>query len=396
MSIEQQTVYKLVDVILDKGLPFVASYLEKMISRSIIVTDNAGQMHYPKFSKSTAQFDNTLTKILPVINKQNYYYQESTRCLYFYIKCSKAGAFIIVKNISIDMVVETVSILIEARLTIKCYFSNLNKIKSSKDKFEKELAEYLFLNNNVQLKEIINQYEKNLDLSRPYFVEIMEITGSDKDVDLEQIRSYAEEYLKMIKFDAIPIIHSKYLTIIAPTGFRSNISDINRQLPMQNSIHQFKELCENKFDIVTSIGIGQAYQLIDLRKSYYEALIALTLSRLMGKENFVRQFNDLGVYCLIFSQDISLVRSYCYKALGPLIENNDEAKDGLLSTLRKLLDSNVNWRATAESLFIHVNTLHYRVEKIEKLLKVDLFTMDTRSNLYSAIKVWDTLNINGF
>ncbi|WP_198142797.1 helix-turn-helix domain-containing protein [Syntrophomonas zehnderi] len=46
------------------------------------------------------------------------------------------------------------------------------------------------------------------------------------------------------------------------------------------------------------------------------------------------------------------------------------------------------------SLFIHINTLYYRINKIEHLLELDLSRMDTRVNLYTAIKIWDMLKCN--
>lgn len=53
-------------------------------------------------------------------------------------------------------------------------------------------------------------------------------------------------------------------------------------------------------------------------------------------------------------------------------------------------------KSTADSLHIHVNTLYYRINKIEQLLDLDLSKMSAQVELYTAIKVWDTLKINGF
>jgi DNA-binding PucR family transcriptional regulator len=66
-----------------------------------------------------------------------------------------------------------------------------------------------------------------------------------------------------------------------------------------------------------------------------------------------------------------------------------------MPTLRMLLDNNFNTRATADNMFVHVNTVHYRIGKIEQLLDIDLSAMSTRVELYTAVKVWDTLEVNG-
>lgn len=85
------------------------------------------------------------------------------------------------------------------------------------------------------------------------------------------------------------------------------------------------------------------------------------------------------------------MKDFCLQILGKLIEHDDKTDGELLPTLRKLLDSNVNMKSTADSLFIHVNTLYYRVSKIEELLDIDFSDMSSRVNLFIAIKVWDTL-----
>ena len=62
-------------------------------------------------------------------------------------------------------------------------------------------------------------------------------------------------------------------------------------------------------------------------------------------------------------------------------------------TLRTLFDTNFSYKLTAEKLFIHVNTVRYRCDKIALLLAVDLNQPDTRFNLYAAFRVGDVLKV---
>ncbi len=66
-----------------------------------------------------------------------------------------------------------------------------------------------------------------------------------------------------------------------------------------------------------------------------------------------------------------------------------------MTTLRKLVDNNFNRKAAADSLFIHINTLYYRLTKIEEILGVNMSKIDTKLNIFLAIKVYDTLCMNG-
>ncbi len=72
-----------------------------------------------------------------------------------------------------------------------------------------------------------------------------------------------------------------------------------------------------------------------------------------------------------------------------MLEYDHDCNADLQITLRTLLDDNFNYKATAEKLFIHVNTVRYRAEKIAQLLNIDLNDPDTRFNLYAALRVGD-------
>lgn len=378
----------MVDGILDQGLPFVASYLEKIISRPIIITDDAGKIHYPAV-EYPARIEALFMQLPPHICEGHYYHKEASDYLYYHIGCNGTSAYIIVKNIAQEAVPKTLSILAEAKLAIKCYFYNFNNTTKNKGKGQKEQAEYLFFHNEPHIREIIKIIAQNLDSNKLYFAEIMEVDGFAEHIDWQAVYLYSRDYLKKAKLEVIPLAWSKRLLLIVSICFNNNTLELNPDWP--KFINKFKEAIETRFKIIVSKGIGRVYPLADLDKSYNEACLALKLSRLMEKSNFSQKFSDLGVFSLLFSQETEAIKNYCLKSLGQILEYDEKNNSALLPTLRILLDTSVNWKQTADTLFIHVNTLYYRVEKIEKLLNVDLSKMETRTNLFIAIKVWDTL-----
>jgi len=62
-----------------------------------------------------------------------------------------------------------------------------------------------------------------------------------------------------------------------------------------------------------------------------------------------------------------------------------------METLRNYFDTNLNTNETAERLYLHINTLRYRLKRIEELTNTSLQKMDDRCNLYIALKVHDVL-----
>ncbi|MEU9701615.1 helix-turn-helix domain-containing protein [Streptomyces sp. NPDC047981] len=76
---------------------------------------------------------------------------------------------------------------------------------------------------------------------------------------------------------------------------------------------------------------------------------------------------------------------YVDTVLGPLLEADQGSRAMLLETLKVFLDHNCSWARTADALHLHVNTVHYRIERIEGLTGRDLSRLDHRLDLRAAL-----------
>jgi len=383
------SVYYLVDGVLDEGLSFIAKYVENKLQHSIIITDQEGHMHYPSEVSYSRTVDDVFITIPSQIAGRDYYYQPGSGYLYYRVRCNGHSAYVIAQGIPVEQISQAMSVLIETRLAIKCYFTKLHK---GNEHLEKELADYLFNNSNASISDIAKQSENRLEMGRSYFVTLVETEEFSAGSNVQLVRSYLCECLKNDKFDAVPVTWSNSLTMIIPV---CNSADRLDEQPNWPAFERYQEILEKRFNLSLSQGIGQVYPLNELRKSFYEARVALTLPRLLGRNHYVQKYSELGLYYPIFRQSLKDIKRFCWRVLGKVIEYDEKTDGELMPTLRKLLDSNVNMRSTADSLYIHVNTLYYRVNKIEELLGIDFSSMDSRVNLFIAIKVWDTLNANG-
>jgi len=382
-------VYHLVDGVLDEGLAFVAKYVEERIKHPILITDHDGRLHYPEVTDHSANLDDMFVSLPSHLRGRDFYYQPDLSYLYYRIRYNDSSAYVIACHIPVEQISQALSVMIDTKLAIKCYFSKLHK---DSDRFERELADYLFTNNNASIRDIVKLSENRLEMDRSYFVTLVEAESWSDQTDLQMIRSYFHEYLNQHKFTAVPISWNNSIAMIVPVCINREQLDEALNWP---AMIKYKGLLEERFGLSLSQGIGRVYPLADLRKSFYEARVALTLPKLLGRKHFVQKFSQLGLYYPIFSQDLQDIKAFCLQTLGKIIEYDEKSDGELLLTLRKLLDSSVNMKSTADSLFIHVNTLYYRVNKIEELLEIDFNNMDSRVNLFIAVKVWDTLTING-
>lgn len=137
-------------------------------------------------------------------------------------------------------------------------------------------------------------------------------------------------------------------------------------------IHLWKvNLPENEHLLV---GISDKAELSDAssyRRLYGQSEIVLRLCRKNGLE--YAEWGQLGIEKVaVFLEGESLFRSFAEQLLQPLIEYDREKNTDLVGTLQVYLDNFFNLKKTGEELFIHPNTVKYRLETIRGLLPVNL------------------------
>ncbi len=389
IATEGQRQLELVERVLDEGLPFVASYLKRVLNRPVIITDSSGRIHYPEVE--AGRTEEAFVEIPSGIGVNEFYYRQGDGCLFYHIGSNGASAFVIVRDLPPEVVARTASVLKGARLAVKCCFASFHKFAKSGERFERELREYFLQKNASDVREIFMSSGKDLNINIPYTAAVMEAEEAEGGIDWGLVGSYSREYLKKTGSDVIPVALPAGLVFVVPNPYADGIFERGVNWPGSVGRSRCKEFIEKTFSMKTSIGIGQPYPLSDLYKSYQEACLTLILLRVMGKKGFVREFSELGVFSFLFSQGLSSVKSFCLKTLGPLIEDDGNSTAVLLPTLRSLVDHGFNRSAAAKSLYVHINTLHYRLSKIEKLINADLSQPDVRANLYIAVKAWDAL-----
>ncbi len=136
-----------------------------------------------------------------------------------------------------------------------------------------------------------------------------------------------------------------------------------------------------------AIGIGRSTDaLMGLRDSYREARQALFMARRLGDPNPL-YFGELNVYRLLFQLEYNpeLV-SFCNEIIGKLIEYDRTQGTDLLETLTAYFAHNGNLSQTAEALFVHRNTLLYRMDRIREISGHDLDNPETRLSLQLALR----------
>lgn len=125
-----------------------------------------------------------------------------------------------------------------------------------------------------------------------------------------------------------------------------------------------------------------------LSQAYVQAKKVVNLSGRKGWGNIMIQYSELGVYQLLLAIDNKeTIKAYYNDMLGKLEENDQNNGTDYLDFLNAYLNSNCNINDTADALFIHRNTVVYKIKKINELLDCDLSDIEVRVQLYLAVMV---------
>jgi purine catabolism regulator len=117
-----------------------------------------------------------------------------------------------------------------------------------------------------------------------------------------------------------------------------------------------------------TIGAGRPYEDAgDLHRSYHEAQEALLLARELGATGGVIEHDELGIYRLLSRLPTDELRAFCESTLGPLLEYDRRHRGSLIQTLEAYLGAGRNRVVAAQELYVHYNTLRYRLGQIARL-----------------------------
>lgn len=137
-----------------------------------------------------------------------------------------------------------------------------------------------------------------------------------------------------------------------------------------------------------SVGIGNlANGVSELARSHIEARQALRLTRRAGGRSKVASYRSLGAFRLLLEvQSPEALRRFVTELLGPLLQYAQSRDTPLLETLEALSAARWVRRAASRQLRIHINSMTYRVERIEALTGLQLDDPETRVAISIALR----------
>ena len=155
---------------------------------------------------------------------------------------------------------------------------------------------------------------------------------------------------------------------------------------LQRIAQSIQDTVSRELGVKTVIGIGTIVGHIrDLARAYKEAQVAIDVGKVFDTERLIINYENLGIGRLIYQ----LPTTMCEMFLQEVFKKNpiDALDQETLFTINKFFENNLNVSETARKLFVHRNTLVYRLEKIKKITGLDLREFDDAITFKVALMV---------
>ena len=237
-----------------------------------------------------------------------------------------------------------------------------NLLTAYKERLDKENFVKNLLRDNLLLVDIYNRSKKlhiEVEQRRVAFLIQAEY---EKDQNLLEATKEVESGADS---DFITAVDEKSIVYVTP---------VNGNEGQAQFIQHAKEIKEglNEYGIKDAkIAIGNVAETIkDVSRSYKEAQIALEVSNIFYEDASVIAYNQLGIGRLIYQLPLPLCKMFIREVFGDY--SPDSIDEETLATIDKFFENNLNVSETSRQLFIHRNTLVYRLDKIQKNTNLDL------------------------
>lgn len=252
-----------------------------------------------------------------------------------------------------------------------------NLIVAYKERFDRNNFFQNLLLDNLLLVDIYNRAKKlHVDVSVPRVVIIVE-TKTEKDTTASELlsgmfSSQSGDYITAVDESSVILIKA----LEADEGYEA--------------VEQAAETIVDMMNTEAMLNVRVAYgtivgELKDVSKSYKEAKMALDVGKIFYIEKKVNAYNMLGIGRLIYQLPVNLCRIFIEEIFGYKVPLDFDEET--LTTINKFFENNLNVSETSRQLFVHRNTLVYRIEKLERSTGLDIRTFDDALTFKIALMV---------
>lgn len=256
-----------------------------------------------------------------------------------------------------------------------CQIRNL--MIAYKERFDRNNFFQNLLLDNLLLVDIYNRAKKlRVEVAVPRVVFLIE-TKAEKD---GMVTELLKSMFSSQKGTYITAVDESSVILIKQLEETDTYEDLAKVAETIASMMNTEALLNVKVSFGTIV-----QELKDVSKSYKEAKMALDVGKIFYAQKNVIGYNTLGIGRLIYQLPENLCRIFMQEIFGS--NGMEELDEEILNTIDKFFENNLNVSETSRQLFVHRNTLVYRIEKLQKSTGLDIRTFDDALTFKIAMMV---------
>lgn len=256
-----------------------------------------------------------------------------------------------------------------------------------KERFDRNNFFQNLLMDNLLLVDVYNRAKKlHIETAVPRVVYIIEMKEDKENTAAEFLKGMFSSQMG----DFITAIDESSVILIKA------LEPADKAAQLEQTAQTIVDMMSTELMMNVRVAYGTVVQeLKDVSKSYKEAMMALDVGKIFYVEKKVNSYGSLGIGRLIYQLPANLCRIFIDEIFGE--SDPGEFDEEIVSTVNKFFENNLNVSETSRQLFVHRNTLVYRIEKLEKSTGLDVRTFDDALTfkiammVYNYMKYLDTL-----
>ena len=256
-------------------------------------------------------------------------------------------------------------------------FQIQNLLVAYKERFDKDNFIKNLLLDNLLLVDIYNRAKKlHIETNVKRIVFIIE-TQHEKDVNaLETVRSLFSTKTK----DFITAVDEKDIILVKEVKPGETYDDLEKTASMIVDMLNTEALTRVNVAFGTIVN-----EIKDVSRSYKEAKMALDVGKIFYSTKNVVAYSKLGIGRLIYQLPLPLCRMFIKEIFDG--KSPDDFDEETITTINKFFENSLNVSETSRQLYIHRNTLVYRLDKLQKSTGLDLRVFEDAITFKIALMV---------
>jgi len=261
-------------------------------------------------------------------------------------------------------------------------FQLANLLVAYKERFDKDNFIKNLLLDNLLLVDIYNRAKKlHIDTEVRRVVFIVEINHEKESGAVENIRTLFNGR----PGDFITAVDEKSIIVVKELGEQDGYPEMDRTAEMILDALGEEKKKEALIAYGTIVG-----EIKEVSRSYKEARMALNVGKIFFEERKVIAYSSLGIGRLIYQLPIPLCKMFIREVFDG--KSPDDFDDETLTTINKFFENSLNVSETSRQLYIHRNTLVYRLDKLQKTTGLDLRVFEDAITFKIALMVVKYMN----